>query len=138
MKSQQGQAAVEFALIGALFMFIVLGMIYGGLLFMDYLQYNNAARAIAREVAFTKNENVEDLKQKHFHPITSMYTPTLEINPTEEGEEASSEVTNDEEVTIKITFTITQPMGLTNLINFPPPTLNPIVYTMPIETVAQN
>lgn len=130
MQNQKGQSMVEFAFIVPFFMFIVLGMIYGGILFMDYLQYNNAARAIARDVAFTKNTDVDELK-KYFQPITNLYTPTLET-PTMKLDADGNVV----EVKVKITFEITQHMGLTNFIHFPPDELKPIIYTMPIEKVA--
>lgn len=131
MKNQRGQATVEFAFIAALFMFIVLGMIYGGILFMDYLQYNNAARAIARDVAFTKNTDVDELK-KYFQPITTLYTPTLKKPETKIVDEKVVEVT------VEISLKISKHMGLTDFIGFPPDELKPIVYTMPVEKVAPN
>ena len=131
MKNQRGQASVEFALIGALFMFIVLGMIYGGILFMDYLQYNNAARAIAREVAFTKNDDVEQLKAEYFHPITHLYTATLK-----QPEKNFDDNEKLKSVKVEITFEISQSLGLIDFIHFPPKNLNPIIYTMPVEKVA--
>ena len=125
MKNQRGQATVEFAFIAALFMFIVLGMIYGGILFMDYLQYNNDARAIARDVAFTKNTDKTALERLYFKPITKLYTAKIEnITPT------------DSEITIEISLKISQHMGLTNFIHFPPDELKPIKYTMPLEKSA--
>ena len=127
MKNQHGQATVEFAFIAALFMFIVLGMIYGGILFMDYLQYNNAARAIARDVAFTKNTDKTALETEYFKPITTLYTAKIEnitIPP------------DNSEVTIEISLKISQHMGLTDFINFPPDELKKIIYTMPIEIAA--
>ena len=131
MKNQNGQATVEFAFIAALFMFIVLGMIYGGILFMDYLQYNNAARAIARDVAFTKNTDVDELK-KYFQPITNLYTPTLKKPETKIVDEKVVEVT------VEISLKISKHMGLTDFIGFPPDELKPIIYTMPVEKVAPN
>ena len=136
MKNQNGQATVEFAFIAALFMFIVLGMIYGGILFMDYLQYNNDARAIAREVAFMKSdgnfsgdkltaEKTTELAEYYFKNRTDMYTATL--TPPERKNDL---------VTVKITFALNGNWGLTQLIGFPPETLNDIVYIMPIETAA--
>lgn len=116
---------VEFAFIVPLFMFIVLGMIYGGILFMDYLQYNNAARAIARDVAFTKNTDKTELEKEYFKPITKLYAAKIE-----------DLTQNDSEVTIKISLKISQPLGLTKFIGFPPNELTPIKYVMPIETSA--
>lgn len=137
---QKGQAAVEFAFIAALFMCIVLGMIYGGILFMDYLQYNNDARAIAREVAFMKDENFTDnkltaektkeLADRYFKNRTDMYTATL-APPEKKDEKIPS-------IQVEISFELNGTWGLSKMIGFPPTTLNPIVYIMPIEKEPQN
>lgn len=132
---QKGQSAVEFAFILPLFMVIVLGMIYAGILFMDYLQYNNDARAIAREVAFMPEENftegklsaakTKELADFYFKNRTDMYNATLE--PPEKND-------SDSLVTVKISFELNGTWGLSKFINFPPSTLKTIVFTMPIET----
>ncbi len=130
---QKGQASVEFAFIVPLFIIIVLGMIYGGILFMDYLQYNNAARAIARAAAFDTATTFDDAKltsfsNEFFHPITKLYAATLESvkkYPENESEK--------KEVRVKITLNRTVSMGLFDFLGFPPENLKPIVYTMPIE-----
>lgn len=136
---QKGQSAVEFAFIVPLFMVIVLGMIYAGILFMDYLQYNNDARAIAREVAFMPAENftedngvsklsaakTKELADFYFKNRTDMYNATLE--PPEKND-------SDSLVTVKISFELNGTWGLSKFINFPPSTLKTIVFTMPIET----
>ena len=95
-------------------------------LFMDYLQYNNAARAIARDVAFTKNTDKTELEKEYFKPITKLYAAKIEeLTPT------------DSEVTIEISLKISQTLGLTKFIGFPPNELTPIKYVMPIETSAE-
>ena len=110
-------------------------MIYGGMLFMDYLQYNNGARAIARAAAFDPATSYNDtaikkLQAEYLHPITKLYTAKTE-NITIKKPPGGNEVE------VSITLTLTEPIGLTKFIGFPPETLKPINYTMPIETVAQ-
>lgn len=51
MKGQKGQDIVEFALLFPVFMIIITGIIYVGLLFGDYVSLNNQARSIARDAA---------------------------------------------------------------------------------------
>lgn len=51
MKRQRGQSALEFALMAPLILFIVFGTIYGGIMFMQFLNYSNEARTIARQIA---------------------------------------------------------------------------------------
>ena len=53
MKKLKGQVIVEFALILPLFLLIMYGIIYSGLLFYDYSTLNNIARASAREAALS-------------------------------------------------------------------------------------
>lgn len=48
---QRGQSIVEFALIFPLFILLIFSVIYGGLLFADYLTLSNTARSSAREAA---------------------------------------------------------------------------------------
>ena len=57
MRRQRGQSAVEFALMAPIVFAIIFAMIYGGIMFMDYLNFNNYARIIAREVSIAKNSD---------------------------------------------------------------------------------
>ena len=51
MKRQRGQSAVEFALVLPMIMLLIFGAIYGGAMFIQFLNYNNEARTIARTIA---------------------------------------------------------------------------------------
>lgn len=51
MKRQRGQSALEFALMAPLILLVVFGAIYGGIMFMQFLNYSNEARTIARQIA---------------------------------------------------------------------------------------
>ena len=51
MERQKGQSMVEFALILPLFVFIFLAIMYMGMLFADYLSFNDIARSAARYAA---------------------------------------------------------------------------------------
>lgn len=121
---QKGQSTVEFAFVVPFLVFLFLALVYGGMLFMDYIQYNNAARAIARDVAFSQNENTEALKEKYFNPLTSLYQPVLEPPAIDE---------ETKQVTVTISLTRTVNLGFFDEIGFPPAKLKDIVYTMPIE-----
>ena len=131
MNNQKGQAAVEFAFVVTLFFAMCFGMIYGGILFMDYLQYNNAARMVARVIAIEpssdERDNIAtDFKAKssvYINPLTNLYsaTPDVEIK------------TDDVTVTIKLTLNEEGLLGILSNINFPPKTLKPITVTMPLE-----
>lgn len=49
LRSDRGQAAVEFALVAPILMMLVLAIIQGGIAFHDYLAVTDAARAAARQ-----------------------------------------------------------------------------------------
>ena len=51
MKRQRGQSALEFALMSPLILLIIFGAIYGGGMFIQFMNYSNEARTIAREIA---------------------------------------------------------------------------------------
>ena len=51
MKGHKGQSVVEFALVLPLFLFIMFGVIYTGMMFHDYATLSNIARSSAREAA---------------------------------------------------------------------------------------
>lgn len=131
MFKQKGQAMVEFALIVPFLIFLFVALVYGGILFMDYIQYNNAARAIARAVAFnaSESESKEALAEKYFNSLTSLYTPTLE-SPKKITDPTTNKL-KEVKVTIKLTRAVN--LGLFDRIHFPPQELTPIVYIMPVE-----
>ncbi len=53
MKTKKGQVIIEFAVVLPLFLFLVFGMFYSGMLFHDYSTLSNVARSAAREAAIT-------------------------------------------------------------------------------------
>ena len=84
MKKQRGQTLVEFALMAPIMFLLIFGMIYGGVMFVDYLNFNNAARTLARQIAVADSterirllgnytwEGTETEKQKfaNFYDVT--------------------------------------------------------------------
>lgn len=51
MNRRKGQVIIEFALILPLFLLMIFGLIYSGMLFHDYSTVSNMARSAAREAA---------------------------------------------------------------------------------------
>lgn len=60
MKKERGQTLIEFALVLPLFLLIIFGTIYVGLLYGDYLTYSDMARAAAREAAIVGTKTYND------------------------------------------------------------------------------
>ena len=131
MNRQKGQSAVELALILPLFFTMCFGMIYGGMVFMDYLSLNNAARTVAREISLTADTTKQSELAADFErqvgnsekQVTNLYTATSEVTPMAAY------------VKVKIDLTLNENNlpGLLTAINFPPKKLNPIEIVMPLE-----
>ena len=71
MFKQKAQGLVEFALVLPLFLLLVIGTIYFGMAFSDYLTMNNVVRSIAHEASLKRTDadyrkvvinNIENLK----------------------------------------------------------------------------
>ena len=65
MRKQRGQSAVEFALMAPLVLFMVLAAIYGGAMFIQFMNYNNEARRIARDIAVAPESERKTLMLKY-------------------------------------------------------------------------
>lgn len=132
MNRQKGQSAVELALILPLFFTMCFAMIYGGMVFMDYLSLNNSARDIARQISLTADATKQaELETKfesknpdYFRQATTLYTATPVVDVNRE--------TSYVKVKIDLTLNANLPGVLTTL-KFPPKTLNPIEIVMPLE-----
>ena len=146
MRNQKGQSAVEFAIILPLFFTLVLAVLYSGIMFMDYIQFSNAARAAARDIALASNktdnngnnngqeiinklnEQDETYIKKYAVQLTSLYTATFDVNP-------KTLQSTDVRVIVTVNFTRNDE-NFPNLLyemNFPPKNLGSITYTMPLE-----
>ena len=132
MIKQKGQSAVELAIILPTFFIFVFAIMYTGIMFMDYIQFSNAARAAARDIALEKDSTVrseiikdETYLKKYANPITTLYNASFEAKESEDGKSIEVTVTferNDEDFPL-----------LLDKLNFPPKELVPISYTMPLE-----
>lgn len=130
--SQKGQSLVEFAFIVPFIMFLFLALIYGGILFLDFIQYNNAARSIARDAAFSSKSSFDDsdissFKQK-FNPLSSLYSPELIVQKNLESSTVTVKILLTRSIDLNLFFALSS-----DDIGFPPKNLKPIVFTMPIE-----
>lgn len=128
---------VEFALMAPIVFMMIFGMIYGGIMFMQYMHYSNAVRTAAREIAVsatddqrksTKEDKEEWLTNLWKSEVgTRFYTPTVNINPNDSGD-----------VVINVTFYMdnAEYNSLPNILKsleFPPRSIKAIEYRMKLE-----
>ncbi len=57
MHNQKAQGITEFALVLPLFLLLVMGIIYFGMAYADYLTMSNSVRSIAHEASLKENES---------------------------------------------------------------------------------
>lgn len=84
MTRQRGQALVEFALITPLMFLMVFGLIYGAVIFVDYLNFSNDARTVARRIAVTTDADTRDSLVAYYNTeakskFARFYTVTRKI-----------------------------------------------------------
>lgn len=76
MKKQSGQVIVEFALVLPLFLLLLFGIFYSGMLFHDYSTLSNIARSAAREAAVSSGTEYGSISSHYSTQglLTSLYT----------------------------------------------------------------
>ena len=140
---QKGQGMVEFALILPFLIFLTLSIIYMGAMFMDYIQYNNAARDAARDISLKQsvdsratvmaNINADGSTewQKYAEPITGLYTPTMHVDLVDgNGNPVAENSAQDIKVTITLNPTVEFNEPFKTFMFLPE---IPIVYKMKLE-----
>lgn len=138
MKRQRGQTMIEFALMLPFMALFIFGMIYGGAMFMEYLDFSNQARQIARDIAVLSNEEERaDLvdNYKETAKFTRFYNMERTIYFVNEYDEIVGDASDGYNVKVTVTFTRDN-KDLPNIlkwIGFPPETIKPIVYYMKLE-----
>ena len=134
MKRQHGQSAVEFALMAPFIFVFIFGMIYGGIMFMEYLHYNNAVRTAARTVAVADPDVRDTVRQEQEDWLNELwqkeagitfYEPTASIPEIEDGAE---------DIVVNVTFERKGAIpNILNNWNFPPKRIKALSYRMRIE-----
>lgn len=143
MKRQHGQSAVEFALMAPIIFMMIFGMIYGGIMFMEYLHYSNAVRTAAREIAIkpaTWEERRAWLENLYQEEISvKLYTPKVSINFINiTTNDAVENVADADAVRVTVSFRMEDKEfyslpGILRWIGFPPRSINTLEYRMRLE-----
>ena len=145
MKKQKGQVIVEFAIVLPLFLFLIFGLIYSGMLFHDYSTLSNIARSAAREKAISTVatdaailEHYYDSANKQFKGglLTQLYKPVSEDNPITftngnktviDGEGHETTVSDTDDIIVTIGMQLNTSLPFIDIVL--PPNFN-IVYHM--------
>lgn len=130
MRKQHGQSLVEFALIIPMFTLFLFGLIYGGIMFRDFLDFSNEARTVARQIAVASDNSTPSREQ-----LITNWTNAAErdygiykvkLLPTEDNGD----------VLVTVTFTMKNETGipsvLANNFDFPPKEFT-LKYRMKLE-----
>lgn len=108
MKRQRGQSALEFALMAPIVFLMIFAAIYGGIMFMDYLNFSNEARAIARQIAVSPNKTAAIQKYSVSaggSTLERFYTVKITANTVDSSGNEVSETSNSaEDVVVTVTF----------------------------------
>lgn len=141
MTKQRGQAIVEFAFMTPLLFLFIFGMIYGALIFMDYLDFSNQARTEARKIAVMDQEKRKEKFAKSADDGTSSYSKAYEtkfasfyqVTQTISLDPANSDKPTDVVVRVDFTRDNSDLPNVLRLTGFPPETIRPIEYRMKLE-----
>ena len=134
MNKRRGQSVVEFALVIPLFTLLLFGLIYGGIMFLQWLNMSNDSRAEARRYAVMTKEQLE---QETFPKTVtnaerfgSFYkvTQTISLKDNENLPE-----TKDVVVTIELERDNKDLPNILRWMNWPPEKLKPLEYRMKLE-----
>ena len=141
MRRQQGQSAVEFALMAPIVFMMIFGMIWGGIMFMEYMHYSNAVRTAARVIAVADadkraqriTEQYDFLNKAYEEEITvKFYKPNVNISyyPSE---------SEPVDVVVEVAFymedsTYNSLPNILKWMDFPPRSIKTLNYHMRIES----
>jgi len=131
---RRGQSVVEFALVIPLFALFLFGLIYGGIMFLQWLNMSNDSRAEARRYAVMTKEQLEQetfpktvTGEKRFG---SFYTVTQKIWIENDS---STSKPKDVVVSIELERDNKDLPNILRWMNWPPEKLKPLEYRMKLE-----
>lgn len=145
MRKQRGQSAVEFALMAPIIFMMIFGMIYGGIMFMEYMHYSNAVRTAARQIAVSNETNRKDMIKNQEAWLTNLweeeagvkfYEPKvkIEIENNYATDDTEKKTLLSKDVVVNVTFWRAADIPvILDVIDFPPKTINTIQYRMRVE-----
>jgi len=126
MRRQQGQSAVEFALMAPMIFLMIFGLIYSGIMFMEYMHYSNAVRKAARVVALDKTTREQEqawLREIWKEEVSvTLYEPDPKI------------IADNGDIVVTVTFVRVGSLPvILHMLDFPPSEIKALNYRMKAE-----
>lgn len=124
---------VEFALIAPIVFLMIFGMIWGGIMFMEYMHYSNAVRTAARQIAvvdYAQRDTTIEAQRVWLQNLwekevgVKFYQPNVEIHTTEDN--------NDVVVSVDFARAVNIP-NILDAVDFPPKHIKGLQYRMRLE-----
>jgi len=135
MQRQRGQSAVEFALMAPIIFFMIFGMIFGGIMFMEYMHYSNAVRTAARQVAVTEESKRETVRAGQEAWLKQIWKEEVSVTLYEPYPVITfDENSNGTDVVVNVTFVRSDNIPhILYALDFPPKTIKTLQYHMKLE-----
>ncbi len=142
---------VEFALIAPIVFLMIFGMIWGGIMFMEYMHYSNAVRTAARQIAVVNNDSQRAAmitSQKEWlqglwkeEVGVEFYEPNPVVKIEENYAAEDTEHTNLLSRDVVVTVTFRRAVNIPNIldaVDFPPKYIKTLEYRMRVEESSSN
>ena len=135
MQRQRGQSAVEFALMAPIIFFMIFGMIFGGIMFMEYMHYSNAVRTAARQVAVTDESKRDEVATSQEKWLKKLWTDEVSVKLYEPDPKITFETnSNGKDVVVNVTFVRSDNIPhILYALDFPPKSIKALQYKMKWE-----
>ena len=135
MQRQRGQSAVEFALMAPIIFFMIFGMIFGGIMFMEYMHYSNAVRTAARQVAVTDESKRDEVAKSQEDWLRELWTKEVSVTLYEPDPQITFEDnSNGKDVVVNVTFVRSDNIPhILYALDFPPKYIKALQYKMKWE-----
>ena len=135
MQRQRGQSAVEFALMAPIIFFMIFGMIFGGIMFMEYMHYSNAVRTAARQVAVTEESKRDEVAKSQEDWLRELWTNEVSVKLYEPDPKITfEENSNGKDVVVNVTFVRSDNIPhILYALDFPPKYIKALQYKMKWE-----
>ena len=148
---EKGQAMVEFAVILPFMIALSVAIIYLGALFLDYTQYSNAARDIARDISLQSAVTETDIASlrknlanqikngntsRYAVPLTNLYKPTWGVKFYKNDNSESTNAKDAVDVEVSVTLKKSANLGIGGLLadwGVLPDELKTITFKMALE-----